>query len=153
VATGFVNYAKRNDVPITVTVVPMLAGTRRPSASITSTSRGALIPNPAQGKLAFGLKIYINALNPLLGFTSFSLDTLSRFTNLKRLVHERGGGELSRLAYYVDRNTTPSEENRNAWHREQVRVFGTSSCWKAKQDEFESYVGYSGDTWEQRSRF
>lgn len=137
VATGFLNYAKRNDVPITVTSVPMLAGTRRPTAAITSIARGALVPTPSQGKMAFGMKIYFNTLNPLLGLTSFSADKLSRFADLKRLVHERGGGDLSRIASSVVGKNKPTDEDLKAWRREQVRVFGTTSCWQAKRDEFD----------------
>jgi len=137
VATGFLNYAKRYEVPITVTLVPMLAGTRRPTAEITSISRGALIPSAAQGKLAFGMKVYFNTLNPLLGLTSYSVDKLSHFANLKRLVHERAGARLSRVAFDIGRKMKPSDEDSKAWRREQVQVFGTSSCWNAKRDEFD----------------
>ena len=136
VTTGFLNFAKRQEVPINVTLVPMLAGTRRPTAAITSISRGSLVPNPAQGKLAFAMKIYFNTLNPLLGITAYTIDKLSRFSNLQTLVHERSGGDLSRLANIQRRDTPMSEDDRRAWRREQVRVFGTKSCWKKKQETF-----------------
>lgn len=136
VATDFINYAKREEVPITVTVVPMLAGTRRPTAEITSISGGALIPNPAQGKLAFGMKVYFNTLNPLLGLTSYTADKLSRYADLERLVHERAGAKLSQVAFEIGRKTKPSDEEMRVWRREQVEVFGTSPCWKIKRDQF-----------------
>jgi len=40
VATDFLVYAKRQDVLLRVQLVPMIAGTRRPTAAITSISRG-----------------------------------------------------------------------------------------------------------------
>ena len=140
VATDFLSYLNREKVPMDVSVVPMMAGTRRPTASITSISRGALIPNTSQGKIAFALKVYIETLNPLLGITTIAVDQLSRFADLQRLVHERGGGELSTIANRIaaDPKNDPkhSAESRQALRREQIRVFGTSDCWKAKQSQF-----------------
>lgn len=139
VATAFLNFAKAKNVPLDVSLVPMISGTRRPTVAITSISRGALVPNPGQGKMAFGMKIYFNTLNPLLGLTSYSVDQLSHFANLQRLVHERGGGELSKLAYQINHKTA-TRPDRDAWRREQIRVFGTASCWKQKQDGFATLV-------------
>ncbi|MDQ6700247.1 MAG: hypothetical protein M3Z36_08675, partial [Acidobacteriota bacterium] len=140
VATDFLSYLNREKVPMNVSVVPMMAGTRRPTASITSISRGALIPNTSQGKIAFALKVYIETLNPLLGITTIAVDQLSRFADLQKLVHERGGGELSTIANRIasDSKNDPkhSAENRQALRREQIRVFGTRDCWKAKQLQF-----------------
>jgi hypothetical protein len=145
VATGFLNYAKNNHVPINVTLVPMMAGTRRPSAAVMSISRGALVPNPAQGKLAFAMKIYFNTLNPLLALTSYSVDKLSRFASLQGVAHDRGGGALSRLAYEVGKKSAASDDDRKAWRREQMRVFGTTSCWKEKQKTFRKLTEQAGE--------
>lgn len=136
VATDFLSYLNREKVPIHVSVVPMMAGTRRPTASITSISRGALIPNTSQGKIAFALKVYINTLNPLLGITTIAVDQLSGFADLQRLVHERGGGSLSEITNRIADDPKNATESRQALRREQVRVFGTSGCWKAKQSQF-----------------
>jgi hypothetical protein len=140
VATDFLRYAERERIPISVQTVPMLSGTRRPTARVTSLSRGSLIPNATQGKLAFSMKIYFNTLNPLLGITAFTVDKLSMFSDLQKLVHERGSGELSRLAYAVHTSKPASPEDIHAWRREQVRVFGTTSCWKSKRIEFAQLV-------------
>ncbi|MDQ6708448.1 MAG: hypothetical protein M3Z85_21020, partial [Acidobacteriota bacterium] len=136
VATDFLSFVKREKLPIAVTAAPMFAGTRRVSAPITSISRGALIPNTSQGKIAFALKIYINTLNPLLGLTSFAVDGVSRFADLQELVHRRGGGDLSLLENRIASDPQSSAEARNSLRREQNRVFGTSSCWKAKREQF-----------------
>ena len=129
VATDFIGYAKRQKVPMDVELMPMLAGTRRPTAAITSISRGALVPDASQGKMAFSMKVYFNTLNPLLGLLAFTADKASRLVDLPDLVHERGSPELSRLA-----NAAPVDKTE--LQREQVKVFGTASCWKAKQQEF-----------------
>ena len=68
-----------------VTVVPISAGTRRPTAGITSISRGALVPDASQGKMAFFMKVYFNFLNPMLGGLSFVADESTRFVNLEDL--------------------------------------------------------------------
>ncbi len=96
VATDFTNFANRAKLPLHVSEVPMTAGTRRPTAGITSISRGALVPDASQGKLAFFLKVYFNYLNPMLGGLSFAADKSSRFVDLQNLVHERGTPELAR---------------------------------------------------------
>ncbi|MGI8990340.1 MAG: hypothetical protein ACR2I2_12280 [Bryobacteraceae bacterium] len=136
VATDFLNFVKRKNVPIAVTAVPMLAGTRRTSAPIASISRGALIPNISQGKIAFALKIYINTLNPLLGLTTFAIDEASRFVDLQDLVHRRGGGDLSQIENRIAADAQSSAEARKLLRREQSRVFGTPSCWNAKREQF-----------------
>ncbi|PZR63001.1 MAG: hypothetical protein DLM53_04085 [Candidatus Eremiobacter antarcticus] len=136
VVTDFLAFAKREDMPITVVLAPMIAGTRRPTAPIHSLTRGALVPNPSQGKLLFGIKLAINTVNPLLGVAAYTVDKLSRFADLEQLAHERGGGELSRISYEIRSKANASGKDLEAWHREQVRVFGTTSCWKAKQDAF-----------------
>jgi hypothetical protein len=113
----------------------MLAGTRRSTLGVTSLARGALVPNPPQGKIAFGIKIFVDVLNPLLITSALTADVASRFTNLKELVHERSGGSLSLLANEL----AVDPENkalRTKIRREQIRVFGTPSCWKRKQDRF-----------------
>lgn len=138
VVTDFVAYAKRERVPITVVRMPMIAGTRRPTTRIRSLTRGALVPNPSQGKLLFGIKLAINTVNPLLGVTAYTVDKLSRFADLEQLAHERGGGELSRMAYEMRSDANASGKGLEAWHREQVRVFGTTSCWKGKEDALRS---------------
>lgn len=140
VATDFLRYAERERIEISVQPVPMLSGTRRPTARVTSLSRGSLVPNATQGKMAFGLKIYFNTLNPLLGLTAFTVDKLSRFSDLQTLVHERGGGDLSRLGYMVRTAKNASREDLLSWRREQVRVFGTTSCWRSKRDQFRDLV-------------
>jgi hypothetical protein len=68
---------------------------------------------------------------------------LSRYANLKRLVHERAGAQLSRVAYNIGRKTKPPGERLAARRREQVRAFGTSSYWKAKRDEFERLTAHT----------
>lgn len=140
VATDFLRYAQRERIAISVQPVPMLSGTRRPTARVTSLSRGSLVPNATQGKLAFSMKIYFNTLNPLLGLTAFTVDKLSRFSDLQKLVHERGSADLSRLAYSVRTTKSASPDEIQAWRREQVRVFGTTACWKAKRDQFGALV-------------
>lgn len=138
VATDFVSFAKREKIPMHVELMPMLAGTRRPTAAITSISRGALVPDTSQGKMAFSMKIYFNTLNPVLGLTSFAVDQASRLLNLQELVHSRGSDELSRLA-----NAALAGEPQPAalQQREQARVFGTPACWKAKQEQFSRLEG------------
>jgi len=136
VVTDFLAYAKRERVPITVVRAPMIAGTRRPTARLRSLTRGALVPNPSQGKVLFGIKLALNTANPLLGVTAYTVDKLSGFADLEQLAHEWGGGELSRIADEIRTKPNVSEKDREAWHREQVRVFGTTSCWKAKEEAF-----------------
>jgi hypothetical protein len=137
VATDFLNFAKKDQMPIQVSFVPMMAGTRRPSSFITSVSRGALVPDPRQGKMAMAIKIYFNVLNPLLGASALAVDKASRFANLPRLVHERSGRLLSEL---VNGATRESGDAREATkidpQRERVRTFGTSSCWEEKRKQF-----------------
>lgn len=136
VATDFVAYAKRQKVPLHIQSMPMLAGTRRPTAAITSISRGALVPDASQGKMAFSMKIYFNILNPLLGVFAFGADKASRFVDLQDLVHKGGSEQLSRIAHAA--TVKPGSVSRDAIQRqrEQVRVFGTPSCWKAKREQF-----------------
>jgi hypothetical protein len=137
VATDFLSFARHQRLPLQVEVVPMIAGTRRPTAPIRSMLRGALVPDPSQGKLMFGVKVAINILNPLLGAAAYGVDKLSRFADLEQLAHERAGGELSRLTNETETNgAVGSLENKQALRREQVRVFGTSVCWKAKEEQF-----------------
>jgi hypothetical protein len=136
VMTDFVSYADRERIPLTIVRAPMIAGTRRPTAPIHSLTRGALVPDPSQGKLLFGAKLVMNAANPLLGVTAYTVDKLSRFADLERLAHERGGGDLSQISYELRTKGDASGKKLEAWHREQVKVFGTTSCWKAKEDAF-----------------
>jgi hypothetical protein len=134
VASDFVGFARRQKIPLRVELMPMLAGTRRPTAGITSISRGALVPDASQGKLAFSMKVYFNTLNPLLGLTAYGADKASRFMDLEDFIHERGSESLSRIA-----NATMLEaksDQAKQLQREQVRVFGAPSCWKAKQEQF-----------------
>ncbi len=56
VATGFVSYAKKNAIPLQVAFLPITAGTRRSHFSVHSLSRGALVPDPNQGKIALALR-------------------------------------------------------------------------------------------------
>jgi hypothetical protein len=136
VATDFTGFARRQKLPMNVTPVPMTAGTRRPTATITSISRGALVPDTSQGKMAFFMKIYFNTLNPLLGLTSFAADQATRFVDLQDLVHERGSTELSRISNaMLNKKPVPPEE-RTALKREQFRVFGSAACWESKRSEF-----------------
>ncbi|MDQ6707635.1 MAG: hypothetical protein M3Z85_16865 [Acidobacteriota bacterium] len=134
VATDFLAYAERQRAPIAVVLEPMIAGTRRPTAPIHSLTRGALVPDPSQGKVLFGIKLAVNTVNPLLGVAAYAVDKLSRFADLEQLAHERGDGELSRIAYEIRTKANASGKDLEAWHREQVKVFGTTSCWQAKED-------------------
>ncbi|MDQ6665012.1 MAG: hypothetical protein M3Z23_11530 [Acidobacteriota bacterium] len=145
VATDFLNFVKREKLPIAVTAAPMFAGTRRVSAPITSISRGALIPNTSQGKIAFALKVYINTLNPLLGLTSFAVDGVSRFADLQELVHQRGGGDLSSIENRIVLDPQSSPETRKTLRREQNRVFGASSCWSAKREQFATLAAQAAE--------
>lgn len=132
VATGFVSYAKKNELPLRVVFLPITAGTRRSHFSVTSISRGALVPDPSQGMIAFGVKTSVNVLNPLLGLTTFAVDQLSRLVNLPRLIHDCSGGDLLSLA------TSPKACSvTGVDQRDRVRVFGTRSCWKDKQETFQ----------------
>ncbi|MDQ6678939.1 MAG: hypothetical protein M3Z09_16775 [Acidobacteriota bacterium] len=130
VATDFLNFAKRERVPLSVATVPMQAGTRRPTAAITSISRGALVPDASQGKMAFAMKVYFNTLNPLLGILSLTADQASRFANLQDLVHDRGNRDLSRIS----NSFVPADTGK--LKREQFRLFGTAGCWQVKRDQF-----------------
>lgn len=136
VATDFVHYIVHNRQPAQVAFIPMLAGSRRPTLGVTSLARGALIPNPEQGKIAFGVKIFVNVLNPLLITSAFSADAASRFINLQKLVHERSGGNLSLLANELAADPKDKTVLRAKIRREQIRVYGTPACWKQKQDRF-----------------
>ena len=129
VATGFVSYTKKKEIPLRVVFLPITAGTRRSHFSIHSISRGALVPDPNQGKLGFSLRLYIDFLNPLTGATTFAVDQLSRLVNLPRLIHDCGDGDL----LSIGKDAQPCSSNQR---RDRIRVFGTSSCWKKKQDEF-----------------
>jgi hypothetical protein len=133
VATSFIDYANRERLPLGVSFMPILAGTGRPTAPLKSIARGALVPSPSQGKLAFALKLYINSLNPLIGTTAFAVDKSSRFADLDKLVHERD--RLFAPSVATDLELQPSN-NATYSKRERVVRFGTSSCWKAKQREF-----------------
>lgn len=133
IATSFLDYAKRNNLPVSVIFRPMLAGTGRPSTSIMAISQGALVPSPDQGKLAFSVKLYINALNPLIGATAFVVVKSSQFADLDELAHESGASTLPRvIADAVDRRSPFTADLRT----EQVRAFGTSSCWDRKKKDF-----------------
>lgn len=131
VATGFVSYAKNNSIPLRVVFLPITAGTRRSHFAVNSISRGALIPDPSQGMIAFGVKTSVNVLNPLLGLTTFAVDQLSRFVNLPRLIHDCSSGDVLDLGT----NSAPCAVG-SFDKRDRVRVFGTPSCWKQKADAF-----------------
>lgn len=136
VLTDFVGFARRERVPIHVERVPMIAGTRAPTAAIHSLTRGALVPNPEQGKVLFGAKLAMNVVNPLLGVAALTVDKLSRFTDLDQLAHDWGGGDLPQLSNQIRTEGKGSEQTLEARRREQVKLFGTSRCWKAKDDSF-----------------
>jgi len=136
VATSFLSFAKRRKVALNVKAMPMIAGTRRPSTSGGSISRGMLVPDASQGKLGFGLRVYFNTLNPLLALTSLGVDRASRFADLKKLIHQRGSQGLSHLADELELRPTLSLQYRLSIKREQMKVFGTSSCWQAKGRQF-----------------
>lgn len=132
VATGFVSYAQKNAIPLRVEFLPITAGTRRSHFAVHSLSRGALVPDPSQGKMAFALKTYFNFLNPLLGLTSFTVDQFSGFVNLPSLIHDCTEGDLSSVGV----GTGACSFKAIDW-RDRVRVFGTTSCWRKKRDEFQ----------------
>lgn len=136
VATDFTGFIKRTRLPSQVEFHPMLAGTRRPTLTITSLARGTLIPNPQQGKIVFGIKVGFNIINPLVIATAFGVDEASRFVNLERLVHQQSGGNLSELAGQVAADPAARERLRPVIRREQMRVFGTPECWERKRQEF-----------------
>jgi hypothetical protein len=136
VASDFLSFTRKNKIPIQVSFRPMMAGTRRATSFATSVSRGALVPNPSQGKIALSLKIYINVLNPLLGGTALAVDKASRFADLPRLVHERGSNGLSQLANEVTTGSTDSHETTRLQQRERIRIFGTQPCWEVKKTQF-----------------
>ena len=136
VATEFIRFAERTKTQMAVTPIPIMAGTRFPTAEITSVTRGALVPNPQQGKLAFGIKAYVNWLNPYIGLTAYSLDKLARFADLRQLVHERGSSRLAELTALIKTERPVQTADLTLLHREQFKVFGTTTCWKQKQDEF-----------------
>src|SRR3954468_19899937 len=140
VATGFVSYAKSNAVPLQVKFLPITAGTRRSHFAVHSLSRGALVPDPSQGKMAFALKTYVNFLNPLLGLTSFTVDQFSRFVNLPGLIHDCSAGDL----LSIGTNARACSFKDVDW-RDRVRVFGTSSCWKKKQDDFQKLASQAAE--------
>ncbi len=133
VATGFLSYLKHNDVAPHVAFMPIIAGTRRSHFSVHSISRGALVPDAGQGKLAMSLKIYFNFLNPLLGVTSFTVDQLSRLSDLPGLVHDCGAGDL--LASGAEQHPCWGFQTQA---RDRVRVFGTPACWKRKESAFQA---------------
>lgn len=132
VATGFVSYAKKNVIPLQVVFLPITAGTRRSHFSVTSISRGALVPAPSQGMIAFGVKSSVNVLNPFLGLTTFAVDQLSRLVNLPRLIHDCSGGDLLSLG-----TSSKACSGSGFDQRDRIRVFGTRSCWKHKQGTFQ----------------
>jgi len=132
VATGFVSYTKKKPEPVRVVFLPIFAGTRRSHYSVHSISRGALVPEPSQGKMAFSLKMYLNFLNPPLGATAYAVDQLSRLVNLPRLIHDCSDGDLLSLG-----KGSKTCTGKDFDQRDRVRVFGTPSCWKKKQDEFQ----------------
>ncbi len=129
VATDFLNFAKKTAKPLEVELVPMQAGTRRPTAAITSISRGALVPDAGQGKMAFSMKVYFNTLNPLLGLLSFTADQASRFASMQDLVHDHGSSNLGPVTRFL-----PAKETQGP--REQMKLFGSVGCWRAKREEF-----------------
>ena len=133
VATSFLDDANKRRLPLSVSFMPILAGTGRPSSAVRSIARGAIVAAPNQGKLAFALKIYIDMLNPLIGTTAFAVDKASGFADVDKLVHENEGISLSRISNDIAGQPSDIESDRR---REQVRRFGTSSCWKAKRREF-----------------
>jgi hypothetical protein len=133
VATNFFDYANQKKLPLRVSFMPVFAGTARPSPSVKSIVRGALVPEPTQGKLAFALKIYINTLNPLIGISAFAVDKSSKFVDLDNLVHEREGISLSSGTNSVGGKFSGVEAQ---LRRERIRRFGTSSCWRLKERQF-----------------
>ena len=136
VATSFLSFAKQRKLALHVQSMPMIAGTRRASTPIGSISRGMLFPAARQGKLGMGMRIYFNFLNPLLGLTALGVDEGSRFADLQALVHERGDRSLSLMTEETARNHALRSQYRVPIKREQMEMFGTSSCWKGKQQEF-----------------
>jgi hypothetical protein len=145
VVTDFLAYINREGTQTKVVRVPMIAGTRRPTAHIRSLTRGALVPDPSQGKVMFGIKLAFNTVNPLLGVTAYTIDRLSGFADLEQLAHERGGGELSRIAYEIRTKANTSDKDLAKWHREQTRVFGTTSCWKGKENALRALAAAAAD--------
>lgn len=142
VATSFLDYANNKRLPLSVSFMPVLAGTGRPTPFGKSIARGALVPAPNQGKLAFALKLYINKLNPMIGTTAFAVEKASRFADLEKLVHERDGN-LSPSTNDVAGHFSDIEAHRRS---EQARRFGTSSCWRAKQREFAMITAQATET-------
>lgn len=141
VATNFLSFAKRRRVALDVQFMPMIASTRRASFPGRSISRGILVPDTSQGKLGFGVRLYFNFLNPLLGLTAFGVDRASRFADLRKLIHQRGSPELSRMANdsVIDPALLPRA--RLTIKQEQIEVFGSVSCWEAKKSQFASLEG------------
>ena len=142
VTTDFVALIKKAKLESTVSYLPILGGTRRHTLGITTLSRGALVPNPGVSKLAFGLKIYINTLNPLLGATALAVDKLSMNVDLPKLVHERGSVELSRAAL----DDAPEAKKKMEKLREQFRAFGTKPCWEQKKKAFSALASWAKET-------
>ena len=132
VATGFTTYAKKNGIPLEIKFLPITAGTRRSHFAVHSISRGALVPDPSQGRMAFALKTYVNFLNPLPALTSFTVDQFSMFVKLPGLIHDCSDGDLSSIG--AGRGACNFKDV--DW-RDRVRVFGTPSCWREKRDEFQ----------------
>ena len=136
IATDFVNYVRRERVPFNVEFQCLCWRVHGGPLPESSISRGALVPDASQGKMAFSLKIYFNTLNPLLGLTAFGTDKASRFADLPGLVHERGSGELSRMANEMAFESGPERGKAVQVGREQAKTFGATSCWKNRQDQF-----------------
>ncbi len=143
VTTGLVQYAKKHALPLHVLWMPMLASTRRPSFSVKPISRGALVPDPNQGKIAFGLKVYVNTLNPLIGATALGVSYASGFARLEKLIYERDGDALSPsgVDLTVDSGRTVSQRNARAVH-----LFGTPTCWQKKEQQFSRLAVEASET-------
>lgn len=136
VTTDFLAYAKHDKVPLEVRYLPMIPGTRRTSASNTSISRGSLVPDASQGRLAFSVKVLFNFLTPPLGVTTLAVDEASHFSDVEKLIHERGTANLSRLSNAIALQQDSSPQNKRELKREQMKTFGTTSCWSAKKHQF-----------------
>jgi hypothetical protein len=130
VANDFVRFLKKRDIPYQVVFLPMLPGSRQPSAAVRRISSGVLLPTPEQGLLAFGIKVGLFQMNPLIPLIGGVVNGFSPAINPDREV-TRNPRTLSQFASWDTSGSTSA-----------AHAFGTRACWEEKRGSFRQMVDW-----------